>query len=74
VIYCVIPREVEGELLPRMREHYRDNPGVEVIVDRRHGGASERRRGGDGAPDERRVIRDRRRARITGTFPRVDDE
>jgi hypothetical protein len=73
VIYCVIPRELEQELLPRMREHYRDNPGVEVIVDRRYGGESERRRGSGSAADERRLIRDRRRARITGTFPRVDD-
>jgi hypothetical protein len=74
VIYCVIPRELEQELLPRMRDHYRDNTGVEVIVDRRHGGASERRRGGGGAPDERRVVRDRRRARIPGTFPSVDGD
>jgi hypothetical protein len=74
VIYCVIPRELEQELLPRMREHYRGNPDVEVIIDRRHGGASERRRGAGGATDERRLIRDRRRARIAGTFPRVDDE
>ena len=74
MIYCVIPRELESELLPRMREHYRDNPGVEVIVDRRHGGASERRRGDRQAADERRVIRDRRRARIPGTFPAVDDD
>jgi hypothetical protein len=57
-----------------MRDHYRDNTGVEVIVDRRHGGASERRRGGAGAPDERRVVRDRRRARIPGTFPSVDGD
>jgi hypothetical protein len=73
VIYCVIPRQLEQELLPRMREHYRGNPGVEVIVDRRHGGDAERRRGSGSAADERRVIRDRRRARVTGTFPRIDD-
>jgi hypothetical protein len=35
MIYCVIPRELEEELLPRMLEYYRDNPNVEVIVDRR---------------------------------------
>ncbi|HEU0194899.1 MAG TPA: hypothetical protein VFQ71_11910 [Gaiellales bacterium] len=74
MIYCVIPREQEQELLPRLREYYRDNPGVEVIVDRRHGGASERRRGDGHAADERRVIRDRRRARLPGTFPTVDDD
>jgi hypothetical protein len=74
VIYCVIPRELEQELLPRMREYYRDNPGVEVIVDRRHGGAAERRRGGAARAGERRLVRDRRRARIQGTFPHIDDE
>jgi hypothetical protein len=74
VIYCVIPRELEQELLPRMREHYRDNPDVEVIVDRRHGGAAERRRGSGVARDERRVVRDRRRARIPGTFPSVEGD
>ena len=57
-----------------MRDHYRDNTGVEVIVDRRHGGASERRRGEAGVPDERRVVRDRRRARIPGTFPSVEGD
>src|SRR5436305_1698484 len=35
MIYCVIPPELEEELLPRMVEYYRDNPNVEVIVDRR---------------------------------------
>ena len=26
MIYCVIPRELEGELLERMTEYYRGNP------------------------------------------------
>jgi hypothetical protein len=72
VIYCVIPRELEGELLERMTEHYAGNPNVEVIVDRREGGENDRRRAAEGAQDERRQTRDRRRPRALGTFPRID--
>ena len=68
----MIPRELEAELFDRMTAHYADNPNVEVIVDRRYGGPNERRRDGAGAFDERRVTRDRRRARVTGTFPRIE--
>jgi hypothetical protein len=71
MIYCVIPRELEEELLPRMLEYYRDNPNVEVIVDRR-ARAGDRHAGEQGAPDERRQIRDRRRPRAMGTFPRAE--
>jgi hypothetical protein len=71
MIYCVIPRELEEELLPRMVEYYRDNPNVEVIVDRR-ARAGDRRAGAQGSPDERRQIRDRRRPRAMGTFPRAE--
>lgn len=64
MIYCVIPRELEAELYDRLVEHYKDNPNVEVIVDRRSG--PDRRRNGDGPPaGEMRTIRDRRRARPT---------
>jgi hypothetical protein len=72
MIYCVIPPELEHELLDRMRDYYRENPGVEVIVDRRSGGDADRRRQRAGAPDERRVVRDRRRPRAIGSFPRTD--
>jgi hypothetical protein len=72
VIYCVIPRELEDELLDRMTEHYAGNPNVQVIVDRREGGANDRRRGSDAVHDERREIRDRRRPRAMGTFPAID--
>jgi hypothetical protein len=71
MIYCVIPRELEEELLPRMLEYYRDNPNVEVIVDRR-ARAGDLLAGEQGAPDERRQIRDRRRPRAMGTFPRAE--
>jgi hypothetical protein len=69
VIYCVIPRELEGELYEKLTEYYRDNPNVTVIVDRREG-PNRRKRGEDaGEFKERRETRDRRRARVPGTFP-----
>jgi len=71
VIYCVIPRELEAELFEKMVEYYRDNPNVEVILDRREG--PDRRDGPeDGSFRERRETRDRRRRRAAGTFPDVD--
>jgi hypothetical protein len=72
MIYCVIPPELEHELYDRLTEYYRDNPGVEVIVDRREGGPRDRRRGSTGVVDDRRVIRDRRRPRAVGTFPHTE--
>jgi len=71
MIYCVIPRELANELYDKMVEYYRDNPNVTVIVDRREG--NDRRAGKDaGEHAEQREIRDRRRARIPGTFPDTD--
>jgi len=71
VIYCVIPRELEAELFDKMVEYYADNPNVTVIVDRREG---HDRRAGRAAAEyqEKRQIRDRRRARVAGTFPDTD--
>jgi hypothetical protein len=68
VIYCVIPRELEGDLFEKMVEYYKDNPNVTVIVDRRDG-PDRRSAQEDGSFKEQREIRDRRRARATGTFP-----
>jgi hypothetical protein len=68
VIYCVIPRELEEELYERMTAYYRDNPNVTVIVDRRTG--PDRRRGR--ASGGMRALRDRRRLRVAGTFPKTD--
>ena len=68
MIYCVIPRELETELFDKMVEYYAGNPDVTVIVDRREG--PDRR---DGTSyGGKREIRDRRRARATGTFPSTD--
>jgi hypothetical protein len=68
MIYCVIPQALADELLERMREYYRDDPNVEVIVDRRK--SERRQRGSTGGG--KREIRDRRRRRVTGTFLKVD--
>ncbi len=75
MIYCVVPKPLEDELYPKLVEHYRDEDNVTVIVDRRE--FDRRARGGrtdakaPAASDEasRRVIRDRRRARVAGDMP-----
>jgi hypothetical protein len=72
VIYCVIPRELEGDLFEKMVEYYKDNPNVKVIVDRREG-SDRRDRTSDAEFKEQRETRDRRRARATGTFPETSD-
>jgi hypothetical protein len=68
MIYCVIPRELEGELYERMVAYYSDNPNVTVIVDRRSGPDRRRGRSFGGL----RELRDRRRRRAPGTFPKLD--
>jgi hypothetical protein len=68
VIYCVIPAELADELFDKLTEYYKDNPNVEVIVDRRTG--PDRRKGKTGGG--KRETRDRRRARAPGTFLTTD--
>jgi hypothetical protein len=72
MIYCVIPPELADELYDRLVEHYKSNSNVQVIIDRR----SSDRRGNEGDVSaenaERRLDRDRRRAR-PGTFPTLHD-
>ena len=68
MIYCVIPRDLEGELLEKMTDYYKDNPNVTVIPDRRE--AADRRSGK--SYGGKREVRERRRARIPGTFPTTD--
>jgi hypothetical protein len=71
VIYCVIPPELEDELYEKLVQYYKDNANVEVIVDRRSG--PDRRQGKVTAEiKEQRKTRDRRRPRVTGTFPSTD--
>jgi hypothetical protein len=69
VIYCVVPPELEAELFDKLTAYYAGNPNVTVILDRRKG-PNRRRRGADaGEFAEQRELRDRRRARLPGTFP-----
>jgi hypothetical protein len=73
VIYCVIPAELEAELYDKLVAYYADNPGVTVIVDRRTGPDRRRRQDTSGSEfTQKRELRDRRRARIPGTFPDTD--
>jgi hypothetical protein len=79
MIYCVVPEPLADELLPKLEAYYADDPNVTVIVDRRQ---SERRAGEERRTtgrdndtplaDGRREVRDRRRARAAGDFPRID--
>ena len=69
MIYCVVPRPLADELYPKLVEHYRDDANVEVIVDRRKFDRRARYAAAAGASEgeqQRRVIRDRRRARVAG--------
>lgn len=65
VLYCVVPRELAGKLHEPLRRHFREDPNVKVIVERRVG---ERRSG----EDRRRSVpgaarrRDRRKVRHPG--------
>jgi hypothetical protein len=72
VIYCVVPPELEDELYDKLVEYYRDNPNVEVIIDRRRG--PDRRTGKETPAEiaEQRQNRDRRRSRARGTFPKIE--
>lgn len=63
MIYCVVPQELGEEAFRRLVEHYKDNPNVTVIMDRRHG---ERRTDGSGGGG--RSLRDRRRRRAPGSL------
>ena len=66
MIYCVIPQALADDLFDKLAAYYKDEPGVEVIVDRRKQERRERGSTGGG----QRVIRDRRRRR-PGMFPRT---
>ena len=72
MIYSVIPRELESELLEPLTARYAAEPEVMVIVDRRQG---ERRRSrADLQTAQQRVLRDRRRRRVTGEFAPLEVE
>jgi hypothetical protein len=68
MIYCVVPKELAEELFDNLRGYYSNDPNVEVIIDRRE---SERReRGSQGGG--KRELRDRRRRRVVGSFPKIE--
>jgi hypothetical protein len=67
LIYYVIPRELAEQYYEEFRKRFEDVEGVEVIVDRREG---ERRLDSQHSGGQR-IVRDRRRQRIPGTFPDV---
>ncbi len=71
MIYCVIPRDLEDELFDKMVEYYKDNPNVEVIVDRREGPDRRDRQDGGGGGGKR-LLSNRRRPRVPGTFPETE--
>jgi hypothetical protein len=66
MIYCVVPEVLADELLDKLRDYYREDPGVEVIVDRR----KHERRSPGSTGGGKRELRDRRRRR-PGTFPDI---
>ena len=66
MIYYVIPRELADKYYEEFKKRFDGVEGVEVIIDRRE---SERRSMTEGGG--KRVIRDRRRRRISGSFPDV---
>jgi len=66
-MYCVVPKALAEELYPKLAEYYADEPNMTVIVERRK--TDRRSRRGAAADPElsrRRVVRDRRRARVPG--------
>jgi hypothetical protein len=67
MIYCVVPRPLADTLYPKLVEHYKHDDNVTVIIDRRHFDRRGRQQRSGSAQDvQRRVIRDRRRARVAG--------
>jgi len=64
VIYSVVPQALADELYEKLVEYYRDDPNVQVIIDRREGEG--------GPPGPKASDRDRRRRRAKGTFPRIE--
>ena len=69
MIYCVVPRPLADELYPKLVEHYEDDDNVTVIVDRREFDRRARRGRSSAAQTaiaQRRIVRDRRRARVPG--------
>jgi hypothetical protein len=81
MIYCVVPKPLADELYPKLVEYYAGEDNVQVIVDRREfdrrargrhsvaPGDVERAARSSQGPAQRRIVRDRRRARVPGDLP-----
>jgi len=74
MIFCVVPRPLADELYPKLVEYYENDDNVTVIVDRREFDRRARRgrsvaTSEAGAEPQRRIVRDRRRARVPGDLP-----
>jgi hypothetical protein len=73
MIYCVVPKPLADTLYPKLLDHYENEENVTVIIDRRE--FDRRARHGHSAvpaaadAGQRRVVRDRRRARVPGDLP-----
>jgi|HubBroStandDraft_6_1064221.scaffolds.fasta_scaffold495183_2 hypothetical protein len=67
MIYCVVPKALEDELYPKLVAHYEHDENVTVIVERREADRRGRRAEPVTPEDrQRRIVRDRRRARVAG--------
>ncbi len=66
MIYYVIPRELADKYYEEFKKRFAGVEGVEVIIDRREIDRRSLTEGGG-----KRVVRDRRRRRISGSFPDV---
>jgi hypothetical protein len=73
MIYCVVPKPLADELYAKLVKRYENDDNVTVIVDRRE--VDRRARGSHPSESDlqRRVVRDRRRARIPGDLPPLVD-
>jgi hypothetical protein len=75
MIYCVVPKPLADELYPKLVEHYKSEENVTVIVDRREFDRRARQGRSSAAAgaheEQRRIVRDRRRARVPGDLPRL---
>ena len=69
MIYCVVPQALADELYDKLVAYYKDDPNVEVIIDRREGPDRRSRGKVTEAQKEQRIVRDRRRAPLTGSSP-----
>jgi hypothetical protein len=74
MIYCVVPKPLADTLYPKLLDHYENEENVTVIIDRREFDRRARRghsakRDAGAEETQRRIVRDRRRARVPGDLP-----